>query len=70
MLDIDKIQAMDVLYFGIGPIWLVLAVLVHGNATKRRLKDPASGAIMTLLLGVVGALGYYFMIIRPDKHDI
>ncbi|QQS65118.1 hypothetical protein IPO96_00985 [Candidatus Saccharibacteria bacterium] len=59
----------DSIYTYVPIVNIIIAFLVLKSAWKRRLKAASSWFVMSLLLGPFGWLGYYFMIVRPDKHD-
>jgi hypothetical protein len=60
---------MDIIYTT-WVLWLVLAVVVYRNAKSRNLKAASSWAIIAFLFGPFGLLGYYLMILKPNKKDV
>jgi hypothetical protein len=49
-------------------VWVIICLWIYFDAKKRNLKDPFSWSILGLLLGLVGLIGYWWWVIRPDKR--
>lgn len=51
-------------------IGLVCGLAVYFDARKRNIKAAASWGILSFLFSVLGAIGYLWMIVRPNKRNI
>lgn len=51
-------------------IWAVCGVGIYIDAKKRNLKAASSWAILGVLLGIFGVVGYLLMIVKPNKRNI
>lgn len=53
-------------------IWLgsavIISVVIYLDAKKRKLKDPFSWAVVSLVLGIVGLACYFWWVIKPNKR--